>query len=180
MEKLTLRIKRIAVLLVCLCLCLSGCAKSRSLPDYRASAFGVEIVYSTPHTKLVATAEVSAPRAEETIPRDVTLTLSSPKALQGLMLQRTDGKISLNYEGILTESDATGLLRCVDLLLTEGRIKVGNPCQRNGTTLLYAEIQNDKDTQIYELYLTPHTGIPQELVVAEETIQIRKFQIFPE
>ena len=151
MEKLTLYCKKLFPLLLCFFLLLCGCSSNTSPTDWRSSAFSASLVYIKNETQICATVAVSAPReASDSLPRDLTLTLSSPEALRGLVITRKDGVVSLSYQGLLTAVEETNLLRCTELLLSE-----------------------DVDA---EIILDPTTNLPKEILLGKEALQISDFK----
>ena len=151
MEKLTLSCKKLLPLLLCFLLILCGCRANTSPADARSSAFSASLVYIKNETRICATAIVGAPReATDFLPRDLTLTLSSPEALRGLVITRKDGVISLSYQGLLTAVEETNLLRCTELLLSE------DPAA--------------------EIVLDPTQNTPKEILLGKESLQISDFK----
>lgn len=157
MEKLSLVFKKMVLLSLCPLIFLESCTPNSSPPNFRDSAFCADLVYVTETTHICATVQAEVPRApEDTLPRDVKLVFSHPKALQGLTLTRRNGTVSFEYMGIITTSDHTDLLRPVALLLGED--------------------PNTTEDQSYEIHLSPNTGFPEEILTSEETLQISNFQ----
>lgn len=156
MEKLSSATKKLSLLALTLFFLLEGCAPVTP-PNYRATAFCADLCYVTQSTRLCATVRVEAPRdSSDGLPRNAILSFTSPEALRGLVVTRKDGEIFYEYEGLSSSTDATGLLRCVDLLLTE--------------------YPNNTEDQSYEIRLAPSTGYPEEIVTSKETLQIQNFQ----
>ena len=175
-EKLLLSYAKTCALLLCPLLFFFGCGRS-SLPDARSNAFSAEIIWSTATSQFRATAEVSEVSSEDTS-RDVTLTFHEPKAMEGLILTRKNREISLSFLNLSVEGFPTEeLLRPMDLLLYEGEITAKGECEIEGTRYITAKIENEKEKEIYELYLDPNTGIPKELRTNTETLRIESFKI---
>ena len=175
-EKLLLSYTKILVLLLCPLLLLFGCGNS-SLPDARSNAFSAEILWSTATSQFRATAEVSKSSSENTS-RDLTLTFHEPKALDGLILTRTNGEISLSFLNLSVENfPVEALLLPIDLLLYEGKTTVIGDCEIEGTRYITAKIENEKEKESYELYLDPDTGIPKELRTEHGTLQLESFHV---
>ena len=151
MEKLTLSYKKLLPLLLCFLLVLFGCRANTSPTDARSSAFSASFVYVKNEMQICATAMVGAPReASDPLPRDLTLTLTSPEALRGLVITRKDGEVSLSYQGILTTVEHTDLLRCTELLLSE------DPTAK--------------------ITLDPTQNTPKEILLGKELLQISDFK----
>ena len=120
MEKLTLSWKQFFLCSLCLFLFLGGCASRTRIPNVRDTAFSAELLYVKNNTRICSTVQVGAPRdSSDPLPRDLVLTVTSPEALQGLVITRIDGTLSFSYKGILTTVERTDLLRCAELLLSE-------------------------------------------------------------
>jgi hypothetical protein len=160
MEKLSLLhrfSKKLFPLSLGILICFFGCTSRKSLPDFRDSAFCAEIVYVTKSTRICATVQAEAPReASDPLPRDVTIYFSSPEALRGLTLTRSSGEISFAYQGLITTSEHTDLLRPVVLLLGEDH--------------------TDTEDPNYAIRLTQNTGLPEEIITSEEQLQISDFK----
>ncbi len=176
MEKLSVRSFKMLALLLCLLLCLGGCEKLTSLPDYRESAFIAELVFITPTSRLCATAEVSAPSQDHTL-RDVTLSFTEPSALNGLIVTRREDQVSLNFKNLCVEDvPVQDLLRGIDLLLCDGSLTILGKEEGEGIRFISAELQNEKEGKSYALSLEPTTGYPKELRTDTEILQIQSFR----
>lgn len=179
METLISKYEKPITLLLCLLLLLIGCSSTPKGNDYRESAFCAELSVHTKESHLLVTAEIRAPRADD-LPRDLTLSFHEPNALRGLILTRRDGKILLEFDGISVERDsAEELLLCVKLLLPEGDFSEFKRCEKNGVSLLSTKVQNEKETQAYEIYLDPDTGFPKEILSEDASLQILSFTPLP-
>ena len=141
----------IGFVLALFCL-LSGCAAARTLPDYRESAFVAELRLITPTVTLEASATVEA-LGDPTLPRDVTLQLKSPEALSDVRLCRSDGIVSLCYDGMTLSGDSLSpLLQASDLLVASGEIQPICKTEELGEPLIFAERHSTKENTRYELY----------------------------
>ncbi len=157
MEKLSLSAKKLSLFFLLLLFLFSSCTHSPPLSAYRDTAFCADLVYFRQNIRICAFAQVAAPREEsDSLPRDVTLSFREPEALHGLTVTRKNGDIFYEYKGLSMSTDATELLRCIDLLLIE-------------------EHKNTED-QSYDIRLSSDTGFPEEIVTSEETLQIQNFQ----
>jgi len=175
-EKLSIPYKKILAVLLCPLLFLFGCGSS-SLPDARSNAFSAEIVWSTSSSQFRATAEVSKSSSEDTS-RDLTLTFHEPKALEGLILTRTNGEILLSFLNLSVENfPVEALLLPIDLLLYEENITVVGECEIEGKRYITAKIENEKEKESYELYLDPDTGIPKELRTEYGILRLESFHV---
>ena len=136
---------------LCFLLFFSGCSQKKSRGNDLGFAFSADLTYVQENTRITASVDVHAPRElNDPLPRNLTLTIFSPVALQGLVVQRIDGVISLSYEGISTTVEHTDLLRCANLLLFE-------------------DASN-------EIRLDPSTGFPLEILTTEASLQISNFK----
>ena len=154
MEKLSLSVKKLSLLCLSVLCLFFGCTDANAPPDYKATAFYAEVVYTTEQTRLCCEVWVDAPRESgETLPRNVRVSVKAPDALQGLLLTRVDGEIFCEYRGLSKEIGQTELLRCADLLLTED--------------------------QTDEMKRFPDTGAPERISSANETLEITNFKKIP-
>ena len=120
MEKLTLSWKLLFIFPLCFFLLLVSCSPQASRSNYRDSAFSADLVYLRNDIRICASVLIGSPRdATDPLPRDLTLHLSFPEALQGLVIQRIDGVLFFSYKELSKTVEHSDLLRCTDLLLSE-------------------------------------------------------------
>ena len=171
---------KLLALLLCLSFLLSfccGCQKNALYTKFQNSAFDAEFVFIAPNVEFRATANISAP-STECDERDVTLVFSAPNALAGLTLRRTKGTVSLSFHGILVEDFPVDvLLRPIELLLCEGNITVLGETELDGIRYISAQLKNEKDQEIYELYFEPNTNVPKEFRTKTERLRIESFEL---
>ena len=152
-----------------------SCAAKRSLPDYRAAAFSVELRWETEGQTVYAHAEYEAPSPDGTV-RNFRLRFTAPESMKGMTLTRKGEHITLERDGLLCDgSKCSALLSVADLLITEGTIKSLGNTEWNGLTLRYAEIR-DTEGEVISLLLDPESGSPKQAVRKDTTLTVLRFE----
>ena len=147
-------------LLILLSLSCIGCEGRLPHPsDYRASPFRLEL--SAVREGVTISAEGSySPAKSQDLPWDFSLRLTAPPSLEGLVLSRRDGVLSLSFEGLEVKNDTLGgLLSLFSLPVSEGELQ---GIAREGD-LLYAQIAWEGDAPPTELWLDSKSGVPKRI-----------------
>ena len=179
MEKIRKKLFCLLLLPFCVFISFCGCQSSPSLPDYRQSAFYAELRLITPSVTVSGYATVSLPK--DSAQRDVTLVFSEPKALEDVTLTRSNGIVSLQYDGLVLEEQALeALLFMVDLLTSSRERRIVSQTEEYGEPLILAELLPAGNEKSYELYLDPNSGAPRMLRSEDITLVIRSFRLISE
>ncbi len=154
-----------------------GCGRGiPNPPDYRTSPFRVELCGVRGEEKVSAEGSYSPSKVPD-LPWDFTLRLTSPKSLEGIILRRQDGTVSLSFEGMETDADSLdGLLSLLSLPATTGEIKGLSLDRTMGEPLLYAQIEKEGEVSPLELWLDPESGFPKQIKKGELSLDILFFE----
>ena len=173
-----IRIYRWLLMPTALCVLLCGCSYTPRVADYRQSGFRAEVAWESEGLAIVAVAEATAPA--EGLSQTVTLTVSEPPSLSGLVLR---GSISENAEVhiewgelALDERSVGALWEITELLLPTGVFQ--SICRVEGEELIYVQIVPNKDEQgeeCYEVYTEPQNGSPRRVVRGDKKVEFRSF-----
>jgi len=161
-------------------LVLSACSAAPRVADYRRSGFRGEVAWENEGVQMVALAEVSAPVAGSA--RTVTLTLTSPPALAGVVLMGSaDSAAPVRVvcgEMTVENAELGTLWEIMELLLPQGSFR--SVC-RTEEGLIYGEIVPTKEEENgdvrYGLYLEPNSGAPRRIVCGERKLELVSFEV---
>ena len=168
-------------LTVCLTLCLllgllASCQpRPASPPDYRTTGFTAELAWQAGALSLCAVASVEG--ATDNAPaRVTTLRFTAPPALKGVVLSREAGAATVECHGMTASAEALeALWRTAQWLTASGTVTPVAITEQTGERLLYAERPTEDGEGVYGLYLDPKSGIPHQIRLGDETLEIRSF-----
>ncbi len=165
---------RFCALCVMACLLVSACScmALRSLPDHRERGFLATVRWESEGVTVCA--ELDAECREGEGARICRVTLSSPPALAGAILEECEDGIAMTLEGVrIVSAGADEIWQVCSLLVLDGAMHEVCDTEWQGLTVRYSEIGEGEN--VCGLFRDRKTGAPLRLEQGDRVMVVERF-----
>ena len=157
---------------VCLLLSACSCMALRTLPDHRERGFVASVRWESEGVTVCAEVEAACREGEGA--RICRVTLSTPPALAGAILEECEDGVAMTVEGVrVVSAGAAEIWRDCSLLVLDGEMREICDTEWQGLTVRYSEIGEGEN--LCGLFRDCKTGAPLRLEQGDRVMVVERF-----